>query len=105
MIPRTRKEKFLHLASVERFQRRGSKKYCVDLFLVLGTRMSPRIGEEKFLHRRSVEWDLRRESIKDCAGLLLGIKHHNDSLNKRGEVPTPWMCGKGLTLWRHKRLC
>ena len=47
-----------------------------------------RIREDKFLHRGSVGTVLYHGSIKDCADLLLGIKHHNDSSNKGGEVPT-----------------
>ena len=50
--------------------------------------MIPRTGEEKFLHRESVGRLLYNGSIEDCADPLLGIKHYNDSSNKRGEVPT-----------------
>ena len=32
---------------------------------------------------------IRHGSIEDCADLLYGIKHLNDSLNKKGEVATP----------------
>ena len=55
---------------------------------VSSTIMTPRTREEKFLHHGSVEKILYRGSIEDCADLLLGIKHHNDSSNKGGEVPT-----------------
>ena len=51
--------------------------------------MIPRTREEKLLHRRSVEMVQHRRSIKDYADPFLGIKHQNDSLNKRGEVPMP----------------
>ena len=67
--------------------------------------MIPRIREEKFQHRGSVKRILRRGSIEDCAYLLLGIQHHNHLENKRGEVPTPWKCGKGPTPWKYRRLC
>ena len=66
--------------------------------------MIPRTREEKLLHHGSVEMVQHRRSIKDYADPLLGIKHHNDSENKRGKVPTPWMCGKGPTPWKQRRL-
>ena len=66
--------------------------------------MIPRTREEKLLHHGSVEMVQHRRSIKDYADPFLGIKHHNDSENKRGKVPTPWMCGKGPTPWKQRRL-
>ena len=90
-------EKFLHHGSVE-----GS--YTVEAWKILlihcwvsSTIMIPRTREEKFLHRGSVERVLHRGSIEDYVDLLLGIKHHNNSQKKRGDVPTLWKCGKGLT--------
>ena len=56
--------------------------------------MIPRTRYEKFQHHGSVERVQGHESIKDCADVLFGIKHHNDSQNKRGEVPTPCKCGE-----------
>ena len=66
--------------------------------------MTFRIREDKFLHRRSVGRVLYHGSIKDCADLLLGIKHHNDSLNKGGEVPTSCKRGEGPLSWKRRRL-
>ena len=48
---------------------------------------------------------LPRGNVEDCADPVLGIKHHNDSKNNRGEVPTSRKCGKGPTPWKHGRLC
>ena len=50
--------------------------------------MISRIREQKFLYRGSVERVLCHGSIEDCADPLLCINHHNDSQDKRGEVPT-----------------
>ena len=61
--------------------------------------------DEKFRHRGTVEKVLRCESTKDHVDLLLGINNHNDSSNKRRDVPKPWKYGKGLTQWKHRRLC
>ena len=38
---------------------------------------------------------LYRGCMDDCADLLLGIKNHNDSWNKKLEVPKSWKCRKG----------
>ena len=62
--------------------------------------MIPKTREEKVLHRGGVEMVQHRRSKKDYADPFLGIKYQNDSYNKRGEVPTPWMCEKGLTPWK-----
>ena len=59
--------------------------------------MIPRKRDEKFLNRGSMERVLHCGSIEDCVDPLLGIKHHNNSQNKRGDVLTPWKCGKGPT--------
>jgi len=64
-----------------------------------------RTSEEKFQHHGSVEKDLHHGSVEDYADPLLDIKDHKDSSNKRGEVPTPWKCGKVLKPWKHRRLC
>ena len=66
--------------------------------------MIPRIREEKFLHLASEGKVLRRGSVEDCTDPLLCTKHHNDSYNKRREVPTSWKCGKGPTQWKRRRL-
>ena len=50
--------------------------------------MIPRAREEKLLHQGSVEMVQHHRSIKDCDDPFLGIKHQNDSQNKRVEVPT-----------------
>ena len=71
---------------------------------VSSTIIIPRTRGEKFLHRGSVERVLYCGSIDNYADPLLGIKHHNNSQNKRGEVSKPWKCGKGPTLWKHKGL-
>ena len=78
MIPRTREEKFLDRASVERFLRCGIKKDLTDLFLGIKHQNESKNRRGEVLYRRSVERVLRRGSIKDCAESLLGIKHHND---------------------------
>ena len=102
-------EKFLHYGSVERVLYCGSIEDCADPLLDIKdhNRFLCRGNVEKFLHHGSVERVLYRGSMDDCVDPLLGIKHnkdfqmllgiknHNNSQNKRGEVPTPGKCGKG----------
>ena len=57
--------------------------------------MIPGTRDEKFLNRGSAERFLYRGCMDDCADLLLGIKNHNDSWNKKLEVPKSWKCRKG----------
>ena len=64
-----------------------------------------RTREEKFLYHGSVGRVLHYRNIKDYADPSLGTKHHNDSYNKIGEVPTLWKCGKGPMPGKHRRLC
>ena len=100
-------EKFLHSGSVERVLYRGSMDNRADPLLGIKhhNRFLCRGSVEKFLHHGSLERVLYRGSIDDCANPLLGTKHQKDFQNKRGEVPIPWKCGKGPTLWKHRRLC
>ena len=102
--PRTREERFLHRRSVERVLRHQRKKIVLILCWISSTIMIPKTREKKFLHRGSMERVQRYRSIKDYAGPFLGINHQNDSLNRKGEVPTPWMSGKGPTPWKYRRL-
>ena len=66
--------------------------------------MIPSTKEENFRNRGSVGSVLRHGSIEYCANPLFGIKHHNDSQIKRGEVPTLCKCGEVSMPWKHRRL-
>nr|POE76423.1 hypothetical protein CFP56_19870 [Quercus suber] len=88
MIPRTRKDKFLHRGSVERVLYCGSMDECTDLLL------------EKFLHRGSVEKDLYRGSMDDCANPLWGIEHHNVI-----DVVEAWRSSYAVEVWKRVLYC